>query len=214
MINQSGYLPTSKSPLIAVMLVCLLVSGQVWAGKSSEPAGLSLAVGPTLLLVYLTNAFGADRMAIEAGNGDDVNVVRMSAQWDWNSDLLEVGGFTLDSYWQLDYSGWQSTLISTQEGVNNTLGFTPVFRFLKPMESMTFYLDTGIGFYLFSTTQINDSRFGSNFQFGNMVGAGLLFGERRQWGLGYKFQHHSNNSMALPNDGINFHFLTLSYQYQ
>ena len=208
----SVFLRGFKCWLLALSLM-LVGLGQAQAGQPAESLAWKTAVAITATLIYATNPVGADRMTVEGGGGEDVGVLRIGAQWDWNDDLLELWGYSLSTYWQFDYSKWQSTKDSSQRGANNTLGLSPVFRFTRKTGSVRPYLDTSVGVYLFSSTQVNGSNFGDAFQFSDMLGLGLLVGKRQQWGLGYKFQHYSNGSTALPNNGINFHFLTVSYEY-
>ena len=179
----------------------------------TESLTAGLAAVSTIAVVFATNPMEADRMVFEAGRADHVYVLRGGAQWDWKHDLLTLGGFRLDSYLQFDYSKWQSTLDSSQKGNNNAIGLTPFFRFSRVIGSVPVYIETGIGAYLISSTTINDRRFSTNFQFGDSLGMGVFLGERRQWTLGYKFQHHSNNGIKLPNNGLNIHFFAISYAY-
>jgi len=210
------YSATLLKPVQVAVVLLFFSVGQAqaqpigsWAWKASSAT--------TMALFYATNITGADRMTFELGNGENVNVARMGAQWDWNDNLLEVFGFDLGTYWQIDYSKWQSTIDSSQHGANNTLGLTPVFRFTRTFgsgkDATKVYADASVGVYLFSSTQVNDSKFGANFQFSDALAAGVYFGKRNQWSVGYKFQHYSNGSVKLPNNGINFNFLTVSYEY-
>lgn len=150
---------------------------------------------------------------MEIGGGEHVYVVRAGAEWNWNDNLMEVLGWDLSTYWQLDFSKWQSTRDASQDGANVTVGLTPMFRFTGTMAHTQLYLDVGVGVYLFTVSRLEDHEFGSNFQFSDLFGVGARFGNRNQWSLGYKFQHYSNGSVRTPNHGINFNFLTLSYKY-
>ncbi len=205
-------------PVQIVAAVVLLSASQVHAAQPIGSWAWRAASAMTISLFYATNITGADRMIAGYGSGENVNAVRLGAQWDWNDDLLEVFGFNLGTFWQLDYSKWQSTIDSSQMGANNTLGLTPVFRFTRSFGAgdhpTKVYLDTSLGVYLFSSTQVNDSKFGSNFQFSDSLAMGAYFGEKNQWTVGYKFQHYSNGSVKLPNNGINLNFLTVSYEYE
>ncbi len=202
------------SAKILFVLVLLFVSSQSQADATRyESNAWKVAIASSLSLIYITNGLKADRMIFEAGGGEGVNIVRAGAQWDWEEDILEFLGFSLDAYLQFDYAKWQSTSDSSQVGANNSIGFTPVFRFKRRTDWATVYLDTSIGVALVSSTQINDSGFGSNFQFTDSLSVGAFFGARRQWGVGYKYNHMSNNSIKLPNNGINFHLVSVSYEY-
>ncbi|MCF6336419.1 MAG: acyloxyacyl hydrolase [Gammaproteobacteria bacterium] len=167
----------------------------------------------TAALIATTNPLKARGMTTEIGGGDHVSVVRAGAQWDWNDDLLEVFGWNVSSYWQLDFSRWQSTLDASQTGVNMTVGLTPMFRFTGKKGYVQPYLDVGVGVNLFTVSRFQEHEFGSNFQFSDQFSVGANIGKRNQWGFAYKFQHYSNGSVRVPNKGINFHFLTLTYQY-
>lgn len=192
----------------------LFTANQAQAADNADTRAGGVAVASSLALVYITNPIHADRMTVEVGGGDDVYVFGAGAQWDWKEDLLEFLGFSLDTYFQFDYTRWQSTEDSTQEGANNSLGFTPVFKFTREISpSITTYFETSVGVCLISNTEINDKDYGSNFQFRDTLGVGAFFGKNQQWGLSYKFQHISNNAIKLPNNGINFHLMNISYRY-
>ncbi len=167
----------------------------------------------TAALIATTNPLKTDRMSLEIGGGDHFYVTRAGAEWNWNDDLMQVFGWNLSSYWQLDFSKWQSTVDASQDGANVTVGLTPMFRFTGSKGYYQTYVDVGVGVYLFTHSQLKDHEFGSNFQFTDLFGVGTHFGNRNQWGLGYKFQHYSNGSVRVPNKGINFNFITLSYKY-
>ena len=191
----------------------MIFAGQSAAASKAEGDAWKVALGSSLALVYITNALKSDRMIFESGGGESVNFLRAGAQWDYEKDILKFLGFTLDTYFQFDFAKWQSTRDSSQNGAINSIGFTPVFRFIRYTNWATVYFDTSIGFALISNSHINDTQFGSNFQFSDSLGVGAMFGERRQWGIGYKFNHMSNDGIKVPNNGINFHLISLSYQY-
>lgn len=207
--------PRNRFLKISIVLVILLTafSGQSVAASRAESNAWKVAIGSSLSLIYITNALKSDRMILESGGGEGVNVIRAAAQWDYEKDILNFLGFSLGTYLQFDCAKWQSTRNSSQDGGNNSIGFTPVFRFLRHANLATIYIDTSIGVAFISHSQINDLNFGSNFQFSDSLGVGAMFGERRQWGVGYKFNHMSNNGIKTPNNGINFHLVSLSYQY-
>jgi hypothetical protein len=142
-----------------------------------------------------------------------VAVARLGMQHEWKKNLLQVMGNTLNLYWQVDYAKWQSTLDSKQTGANNSIGVVPMFRFTRPLGGAVAYGEVGVGAYVVSTSTINDRNLGTNFQFGDQLGLGAMWGARQQWGVGYKYWHLSNNSLQLPNNGINFHLMSLSYRY-
>jgi len=202
-----------KVSLGTLVLFFFLTTQQAQASDPIESTVWKAAVTTTAVLIATTNPLKARSMSMEIGSGDRVYVVRGGAQWDWNDDLMEVFGWTLSSYWQFDISRWQSTVDLSQEGVNMTVGFTPMFRFTGKKGYVQPFLDVGVGVYLFTVSSFQEYEFGSNFQFSDVVSVGANVGKRNQWGFAYKFQHYSNGSVRVPNEGINFHFLTMTYKY-
>lgn len=44
-----------------------------------------------------------------------------------------------------------------------------------------------------------------------MLGGGINFGDRREYGVGVRVQHISNGGIKEPNNGITFGEIRLSY---
>lgn len=197
---------------LAIFLACFFVS-QAQANQPLESFIWKSSAAATAALIAATNPMKADRVAAELGGGEHVYVIRVGAEWDWNDDLMALLGWNLSTYWQLDFSKWQSTRDASQAGANVTVDLTPVFRFSGKTGGFQSFVDVGVGVALFSVSRLEDHEFGSNFQFSSLLGLGTRFGSRNQWGMGYKFQHYSNGSVREGNHGINFNFLTLSYEY-
>lgn len=59
----------------------------------------------------------------------------------------------------------------------------------------------------------SDFTLGTAFQFADMTGVGLQFGNRQRYLAGYRFQHISNGGINEPNPGINFSQLYLQYNF-
>lgn len=202
----------TRLPLSFFLLIC--VSGAASASTVLGSQILKVAGATTMGVVYAANPMKADRVFTEIGQGEDVYIGRLGAQWDVQEDILDVYDFTTNVYLQFDIARWQSVHTMEYEGAITSVAFTPVFRFLRNTKNAMIYMDTSIGIGLISKTTINDSNFGANLQFFDSLGFGVFFGEKRQWGVGYKFNHISNNGTANPNNGIDFHMMSLSYQYQ
>jgi opacity protein-like surface antigen len=160
-------------------------------------------------------AAAIDSMSIELGHGEDVDMGRVGIQWDWDKKWFADSAWHLTGYWDLQVGYWNGD--KGRNSLNDEiwdLGFTPVFR-LEPSNpgSVAPYVEAGIGAHLLSETKINDKQFSTAFQFGDHIGAGLRFGDRHAYELGYRFQHLSNASIKRPNDGINFHQVRLMYHF-
>jgi hypothetical protein len=95
------------------------------------------------------------------------------------------------------------------------IGFTPTFRFQQnTISGIAPYAELAVGFHFLSNTSVSPQRrFGSSFQFGDHIGAGVRFGDKGRYDVGYRYQHLSNAGIKEPNQGINFHQLRLQYHF-
>lgn len=204
-----------RKSLILTLFLFAATANEAQARTKFESFMWKSAVAASIALIAVTNPANTDAVTLEQGvDGDgDFEVTRVGLQWDWNDNLLELYDWKLNSYWQLEFSKWQGTYDSAQEAANVTAGIIPMFRFIgKPGYTQAF-VDVGVGISLFTDSKLGGHEFGSNFQFTDILAAGVNVGKRNQWGFAYKFEHYSNGSVRPPNSGINFHALTLTYRY-
>ena len=91
----------------------------------------------------------------------------------------------------------------------------PVLRLdLAPASSVSPYVEGAVGVHLLSHTRINERRtLSTAFQFGELLGAGIVFGARRQYDVGVLLQHVSNGSIKVPNDGLTTVNLVFRYAF-
>lgn len=162
-------------------------------------------------LLFSGSLQALDFVSAEYGNGDSVDMARVGAGWDWQQQWFTDGDWLVTGSWEASIGSWQGR--GAAGGSVTDIGITPVFRLQQKQPSnVAPYFEGAIGFHLLSQTSINGNRhFGSSFQFGDHLGAGVRFGERRQFDLAYRFQHLSNGSIKQPNQGINFHQLRFAY---
>jgi len=87
-------------------------------------------------------------------------------------------------------------------------GITPVFRFDHP--NSPGYVEAGVGITYFSEKKIHNSKYvGTHFEFGDIFGFGLRFGQVKQHEIGYRVVHYSNAGISKNNPGIDFHQVRL-----
>ena len=182
--------------------------------------GVAAAVLSCSTAVSAAN-FAPSGVAFEYGNSDstnsDVNLYRVGLQWDWKTRWFDTGNWHLGGYWDLGLAYWDNRTIAplrTHDSITD-IEFTPVFRIQQNKPTgLSPYLEAAIGFHFLSATSVSTQRaFGSSFQFGDHIGAGLRFGDKGQFDLGYRYQHLSNAGIKEPNQGINFHQVRLQYHF-
>ena len=175
-----------------------------------------IAVGA---LASSSAGFAVDGMSFEYGKSNstnaDVKLYRVGAQWDWKQKWFDTGSWHLGGYWDASIAYWDNdSPAKTNSGLAD-IGFTPVFRFQSNnLTGLSPYVEAAIGIHFLSQTSVSDQRaFGSSFQFGDHLGAGLRFGDKGQYDVSYRYQHLSNGGLKDPNQGINFNQVRLQYHF-
>lgn len=85
-------------------------------------------------------------------------------------------------------------------------GYSPVLRLERPVGNSTLFAEASIGVRLLSHFRLSpDITMSTAFQFADMIGAGVQFGNGPgAQTIGLRFQHQSNANIKRPNPGINF----------
>ncbi|MGL4604574.1 MAG: acyloxyacyl hydrolase [Iodobacter sp.] len=132
----------------------------------------------------------------------------------WRSDLpwswYESKTGKLSSGIALGMGLWHGDEINTGE-----LFVTPALRYeWAPADNgAQFFIEAGAGGHLFSRTDYaKRGAFSTAFQFGEQLGAGVRFGEKRDQDLTLLYQHHSNADIKTPNYGADF--IVLRYGFK
>ncbi len=159
------------------------------------------------------DVFAADSIALEAGHGDATDMGQLSYIQPWDRQWFTGGAWYLTGYWEASIGRWRSSAVGGQDIWD--FGLTPVFRFRKGAGTgIKPYFEGAIGAHIIEHTHVNKGLdMGSAFQFGDHLGTGILFGDRGQFDLGYRFQHLSNADIKRPNNGINFQQIRFVWQF-
>ena len=152
-------------------------------------------------------------LAVELGRGDGTDMAQVSLIRQWDRQWFTQGNWYLTGYWEASVARWHSNSTGGKDIWD--IGLTPVFRLqTKATSGWRPYVEGAIGAHLISDTHVNAGRdMGSAFQFGDHLGVGLVFGDKSQLDLGYRFQHLSNADIKKPNDGINFQQIRFAYYF-
>jgi lipid A 3-O-deacylase len=152
-----------------------------------------------------------DSVAVEAGGGEHLQVLRLSAQSNWNKNWLPMNGYHLSGYWDANAAFWRANRWNDVPGRSHNLavvGITPVFR-IEADDKLGFYAEAAIGAAVFSDVYKNTHRnLSTAFEFADHVGVGYVFANK--WELGARIQHYSNGGIKHPNGGVNLATLKLA----
>lgn len=150
------------------------------------------------------------QMVVEFGYGagiENTKLLRANLQWNFLPELFDHRGIKLVGIAQVGGGIWRGDRDIAD------VSLTPIFRLQgsSPNASPRPYFEAAIGFHYISEIQMRHRVFSTNFQFGDHLGIGLVFGKTQIIDVGYLFQHLSNASIRRPNSGINFHILRVGY---
>lgn len=168
-----------------------------------------------LLCILPSRVFAFDSLSFEVGRGDNVSVLRLGAQWEWEQKWFAEGGWYLGGYWDAVVGYWQADSDEQDNREAIDLGLAPVIRLQQHNPgSLAPYVEAGFGLHIISETDIYAGKdLGSGVLGASHLGLGFRFGDAGRYDLGYRFQHLSNGSIVPPNDGINLHQLRFSYHF-
>lgn len=161
------------------------------------------------------NVLAVDGVSMEVGNGDHTDTVRAGAIFNFERKWFTEGDWQVGGFWEAAAGRWQGRSSIGNNQTITDLSVTPVFRLQqKNPAGISPYLEGAIGFHLISPTFIYANRqFGSAFQFGDHIGAGVRFGDHQQFDLAYRYQHLSNGGIKKPNQGINLNQIHFVYHF-
>jgi hypothetical protein len=155
-----------------------------------------------------------DSTALEFGVGAKVQMIRASAQKNWQSRWFESDGKMLSGYWDANLAQWHGNAYQDVNGQHQSItviGLTPVFRYERT-DRKGWYGEAAIGVSWFSELYNNDSnRLSTHFQFADHIGTGYVFANN--WELGVKLQHYSNGGYKHPNSGVNWFVVKVGYHF-
>ncbi|SPB17395.1 Lipid A 3-O-deacylase-like protein [Caballeronia novacaledonica] len=159
----------------------------------------------------------ADRFGLQIAGGvadRDIKKADLGVSWDPGLTWWEIGGFHFTLIGEGHVAYWHTTEDNAVHSNIWEFGITPVVRFVKSGGYFRPFIEAGVGVRLLSHTRITeDFSVATAFQFADMVGVGMIFGDKQNYQVGYRFQHLSNGGIKEPNPGINFSQLYLQYNF-
>jgi lipid A 3-O-deacylase len=155
-----------------------------------------------------------DSVAVEAGGGEHVQVLRWSGQKNWNKNWLPTSGYHLSGYWDANVAYWRANRwLDVPNNRHNlaVIGLTPVFRW-EADDKLGLYAEAGIGAALFSDVYRNTHRqLSTAYEFADHIGVGYVLANK--WELSARLQHYSNGGIKHPNGGVNLALVKVAYHF-
>lgn len=197
--------PSHTEPAAQAKAARTRVSGlQRWA--------LALAIAS---VAGATQAAEGWEASLIGGRGDGIDVRALAVRvpvWRFERTL---GGWPIDVRAEGAIGDWRGRGRASSGSPERvySLSFTPIFTATSSREDgWRPYVEAGVGLHILSHTRINgDREFASGLQFGEVLGAGLRFGDR--YAVGVRVRHVSNGGLKQPNDGATFGELVLTMRF-
>ena len=113
--------------------------------------------------------------------------------------------YNIDVNLEFAYHHWEDFLYSDKNGGS----VTPTLKYQLHFDHLTLYVEAGIGVTYINDQIYADRDMGSNWQFEDKLGVGVILFKHHQIGL--SFIHYSNANFSNTNDGLNA--IGFSYGY-
>ena len=151
---------------------------------------------------------------LSAAGAAEANVSKLGviAGWTQPAPLWQGAQWRLRLRHELELAAWR--VPKARDLLE--LGYSPVLRLERPLQGSAnvFFVEGSIGVRLLSHTRMaDDHNMSTAFQFADMLGAGMQFGQDGRSTLGVRLQHLSNLGIKKPNPGINFVQVYYAYRF-
>ena len=180
-----------KSLIVLGMLPCLTWGGGNFTSVATDQRGGWI-----------------DGIGVGYGQSKDrIDAYRLTARNGFRDRWFESDLGYLSGYWEISANYWHG-----KGGDNFGVSLSPVATYVfNSIQSVTPYLEAGMGFSGFSDTKMGDRDLSTHFLFEDRLGIGLKVVEH--WDLNFRYMHYSNANIKKPNDGIDIFLGSVSYLF-
>ncbi|MBM4189953.1 MAG: acyloxyacyl hydrolase [Betaproteobacteria bacterium] len=167
----------------------------------------------SLLLLSAAPVWALSGMSIEIGHADNARILRASSVWNLDQHRSSGAGWHLAPQIHVGVGAWNGT--ATNKKTVAEIFVAPSVRYRPNASSgQQPYIEAGLGAHLISESRLDDQRdLGANLLVSEHLAMGVVFGDRSQYDLSYRFQHMDNAGQRTANPGLNAHQVRLLYNY-
>lgn len=169
-------------------------------------SGCRIILCACMMLALIGEAAAVDAVSLTGGRAPGVSSLRGALIWAPSRDeflprWLDWTG--ADPRLELGMSAWRGRAGGSADRTLLGVGVMPLLRWTFAGPAATrYFVDFGVGPRLWTGTSISPGhRFGTAFEFGTILGAGLRQGD---YDIFIRVEHTSNGGIKQPNPGINF----------
>lgn len=180
-----------------IWLIATLVTppslGRVWAAEESVSTATRLRWAP-------------DAIFIKTGLAEKTGAVSVGVDWDKSDWLFSPLADYIKLSIDLEIGHWQTFQSNSAATEFTQFGLTPMLRLpFADSGRCQWFVEGGVGFhFIVPLYKFGDKKFGTTFNFQDLIGIGARFGKERHHELALYVSHFSNGDIHQPNPGDNF----------
>ena len=148
--------------------------------------------------------------AFTIGSGKEASFAQVAWRISDHEGLKEI---VRRSGWESQIEGSVGLLRGRKAGASSGFlvgGIMPVIRRYWSLDDVQskYFFEAGLGVNLFTHQHINSAtNAGTHFQFGEILGLGMVLDGNGRVEVGYRLQHFSNGGITAENPGVDLHLL-------
>jgi hypothetical protein len=152
-------------------------------------------------------------LAYGTGKPDSLEGGRIALQWQWQKIWFANTPINFRAYWDASCAHWKTHGDSDGKYKSiDIIAIAPVFRLQTKdplFDIASPYIEGSVGPSVLSASHLGHRDLGANIAFQDLLGAGLVFGDKKQFDLSYHYLHYSNARLFPPNNGIDIKMLLM-----
>jgi|APSaa5957512622_1039677.scaffolds.fasta_scaffold181782_1 lipid A 3-O-deacylase len=148
-------------------------------------------------------------ISLSCGEGkENIGIYRLGFQKDYGVKWFKRENSYLSGFFELSYNYWHYTKSDDIHGI----ALSPVFAYYFGNKASFFrpYIAGGIGATFIDRYRIRDRNLGSNFQFEDRIGIGVII---ERFDINFSYFHYSNAGLKLPNSGIDIFLVSGAFRF-
>jgi lipid A 3-O-deacylase len=184
--------------------------------RAARPTTALLRYALVAGLAFASSATSAEApsptLHVDGGEGDGVRRIAGGISWPGWTDIPCERGCRAGVWWTVRVARWWQPHYRGDHRDLWDLSAMPALRIGSHAAGPRVFVELGAGLHYLSDQAIGRTRgFGTSFQFGETIAAGVEFGARHEQALAARIEHISNGGLEAPNNGITF--LLLEYRH-
>jgi hypothetical protein len=156
-----------------------------------------------------------DGVSLAIGSSAGADFAQVAYQLGWPGTLWRGQRQQLDAHVEFGAAYWRAGQYGDSRRDLGDFSVTPVLRLSRPIAAnVALYGEAGIGLHFLTHTVSNpDVELSTRFEFGDLIGFGMVFGGHGQFDVAVRYLHLSNGGIRDPNHGADLIVGRLAYRF-